>query len=486
MIRLLLAIVLIMTSLEQYVTEARQAGCPADQVRNLIECGVVLQPRQLLASAAARQCDYSDGPTLVGYGGARGGGKSHWGIAQAVCDDMRRFPGLKFLGLRKVGKSGREQVEDLRREVLHSTPHTFVNNTIELPNGSKMILGHFLNDRDIDKYLGLQYDGALIEEATQLAERKIKDIRTCVRSSKVGWRPRIYLTTNPGNIGHAWFKKLFIDPLRRKIERETRFVQATVYDNRFVNPENKASLEALTGWQRRAWLEGDWDIAAGQYFTTWSHDHHVIDPREIGLDWPVWIGFDYGFVHNTYASLQTSDGDGNVYVIDEHCKQNALIETHADMLGAMLARNEIDRCRVRRIAAGTDVFSKDSRGATIAKDYAAAGWTLSPANTDRINGAAEILKLLGDPLGSGKPPRLFIFNRCTRLIECLPNLVHDEDRAEDVLKVDADEDGQGGDDPYDGFRYGVMDRSIKPPGPAKVSGQRKRFQGSVNIPFGNA
>jgi hypothetical protein len=31
-------------------------------------------------------------------------------------------------------------------------------------------------------------------------------------------------------------------------------------------------------------------------------------------------------------------------------------------------------------------------------------------------------------------------------VECLPALQHDPNRPEDVLKVDADEDGNGGDD----------------------------------------
>lgn len=461
---------LIMTSLRLYVAEAAAAGCPADQVRNFVERGIVLQPRQLLASAAARQCDHPDGPTMVGYGGARGGGKSHWCIAQAVCDDMQRYPGLKFLSLRKVGKSGKEQVEDLRREVLHSTPHEFRNSAIILPNGSKMILGHFQHEKDIDKYLGLQYDGAIIEEATQLVERKFKDIRTCVRSSKVGWRPRIYGSTNPGGVGHGWFKRLFIDPMRRDRETETRFIQATVYDNRFVNVENRASLEALTGWQRRAWLLGDWDIAAGQYFSTWSHAHHVVSSVDFRNDWPVWNGFDYGFIHNTYVPLLTSDGDGNLYVLDEHCRNKTLIPAHAQAMLAMLERNGIERHRVTKVVAGSDCFSAKPDGSSIAKQYLASGWPLTPADTDRINGAAEILRLMGDPI-NGVPNKLFIHERCTRLIECLPDLVHDEDRPEDVLKVDADEDGKGGDDPYDGFRYGVMARRGRPGSP-RAGGSR--------------
>jgi hypothetical protein len=238
----------------------------------------------------------------------------------------------------------------------------------------------------------------------------------------------------------------------------------------FVNPEYRATLEALTGWQRKAWLEGDWDIAAGQFFTTWSHRHHVVSSVDFRSDWPVWMGFDYGFTHNTYAVLMTSDGDGNVYVLDEHCRNKTLIPAHAAAFTAMLARNEVPRHRVARIVAGTDVFSAKPDGSSIAKQYAAEGWHFAAADTDRVNGAAEILKLMGDPL-NGVPNKLFIHERCSRLIACLPDLVHDEHRPEDVLKVDADEDGKGGDDPYDGFRYAVMARTRKAGAPA-VGGSR--------------
>ena len=50
-------------------------------------------------------------------------------------------------------------------------------------------------------------------------------------------------------------------------------------------------------------------------------------------------------------------------------------------------------------------------------------------------------------------PSLYIHERCARLIECLPNLQHDPNRPEDVLKVDCDEDGLGGDDTADALRY---------------------------------
>jgi len=67
-----------------------------------------------------------------------------------------------------------------------------------------------------------------------------------------------------------------------------------------------------------------------------------------------------------------------------------------------------------------------------------------------------VLRRLGDVEG-GIAPSLFIFRTCARLLDCLPALEHDPHRPEDVLKWDTDDEGSGGDDPYDALRYGLLD-----------------------------
>jgi hypothetical protein len=154
--------------------------------------------------------------------------------------------------------------------------------------------------------------------------------------------------------------------------------------------------------------------------------------------------------------LVAQDGDGNIYVIDEHRLSKALVPQHANAIKSMLERNQVSLKSLATFVAGADVFAKrGTTAATIAEQYAEYGIHLSAANDDRINGAGEILQMLGDE-SQGIPAKLFIFDRCTALIECLPAMEHDPNRPEDVLKVDVDEDGNGGDDPYDGLRYAVM------------------------------
>src|SRR5215467_6137640 len=118
---------------------------------NFERAGVILQERQLAASAAARLCDKADGPTAIGYGGARGGGKSHWLLAQMGADDCQRVLGRQCLLLRKVGKANMEHFEDLRRRLFGKLKHEFsgYRGVLTFGNGSRIIAGHFQAEKDI-------------------------------------------------------------------------------------------------------------------------------------------------------------------------------------------------------------------------------------------------------------------------------------------------------------------------------------------------
>jgi len=163
-----------------------------------------------------------------------------------------------------------------------------------------------------------------------------------------------------------------------------------------------------------------------------------------------------------------------IFVVDEHAERMMLPEAHARAIKAMLARHRISvsgstfssaqrlddsqpstlnsQPRLSRFVAGTDVFSRQSDGTSVAKQYAKHGIHLRPANTERVSGWAEILHRLGD-MDRNIMPRLFFHARCGRLLSTLPDLQHDPHRPEDVLKVDCDEQGAGGDDAADALRY---------------------------------
>lgn len=439
---------------------ARDKGVTKGSLDRFLRGGYVPQPKQLEFHAAARECDVPDGPTQVGFGGARGPGKSHAVFAQAALDDCQRVAGLKVLFLRKIQKNAKEQFEDLRRAVLKGVPHSFTNSVLHFPNGSRLFLGHFKNETDIDQYLGIEYDLIVIEEATTLSLVKYRALRDSNRTSKQGFRPRMYLTTNPGGVGHGWFKATFIVPARKDQETDTRFVFGTVEDNKFNDPDYRKKLEENTGWRLEAYRYGNWDIAAGQYFSNWRYESVVREELKVMPGARVWCSLDYGFQHPTVCYL-LSEYDGKKQVIDEHWRRHALASEHAVDIKRMLARHGLTVEGLSTFAASPDAFAQrgNESGKTIADQYADNGIRLTRANDDRVNGAAFLLKLLGREEAKDTPaiePMIEISTRCEKLIENIPTLQHDPHRPEDVLKVDIDEDGNGGDDPYDSCRYGLM------------------------------
>jgi phage terminase large subunit len=441
-----------------YLQAGKKAGCPPDQMVNFIKAGLILQEKQLEFAAKCRECDKPDGPMSVMFSGGRGSSKTHGGASQVFADDCQRFPGLKFLYLRKVGRANKEQIADIRKVVLAHLKHDYLEQkgTITFENGSHVILGNYKDEKDLDKYLGIEYDGIMIEEANQLSFSKQKNILSCLRTSKAGWRPRAYLLTNPGGVGHATNRKIYYEPWKEKREKETRFVHSTVLDNKFVNKEYLEYLKSLTGWQRKAWLEGSWDFMQGAFFSNFVEDVHVYPNKGAAFDerysrrW--FAAYDFGFAHNSACLLCGEDDKGVQFVVDEHCEcEQSLSETIED-IKAMFARHHVSISDLDYFAAGRDCFSRDENGKTIANTFDEAGITLVPAEVDRINGWARLYEKFGD-ISKGIPPGLYVHQRCKNLIEQIQAAQHSEKRQGDIEKFNADKDGEGGDDCLDCCRF---------------------------------
>jgi phage terminase large subunit len=76
-------------------------------------------------------------------------------------------------------------------------------------NGSIIKFGHY-GDSDDAEYQGQEWDWIFMDEATQFTEHQFRVLGACVRGSTKLPR-RMYLTCNPGGIGHEWVKRLFVD-----------------------------------------------------------------------------------------------------------------------------------------------------------------------------------------------------------------------------------------------------------------------------------
>lgn len=226
-----------------------------------------------------------------------------------------------------------------------------------------------------------------------------------------------------------------------------------------------SKLNALTGVRKPRLRDGLWVGAEGIFFEEWDDDLHTCDPFEIPEDWPMWGSLDHGFAHNT-AFGAFAQYERDIYLVAEHVKNGWLVPQHCMAIRRQLDRAQVDHYRIKRVLAGHDVFQKrgDSSGKTIAQQYKEAktpasgeeiGFSLVHAQLDRVAGARELLELLGNK-ELGIKARLHIFKTCPRTIAAMKRMVHDPSDPEDVLKVNADQNGDGGDDEYDMLRYGVM------------------------------
>lgn len=385
---------------------------------------------------------------------------------------LRAYPGAQGAMVRKVRVTIAPTVlrTYTRIQAMRAEPATPYggNNPVwyDYPNGSRLWIGGM---DDPGKVLSGERDIIYGNQAEELSENdwEILTTRATGRGSVAPYTT-VLGDCNPGPADH-WI-------VRRRQAGALTFLESRHRDNPSLYHEDgslteqgartMAVLDRLTGVRRLRLRDGLWVGAEGQFFEAWDEDIHVVDPFPIPADWPVWGALDHGFAHNTAFGLYTRH-DGVVYKIGEHVQHKWLPPQHAAAIQALCARLQV---RPRRIVAGLDVFQSrgDSSGRTLAQQYADLGLPLTEASVDRISGAGELLTRLGNP-EAGLAPTLKVFRTCPRTILGIPAMVHDPARPEDVLKVDADADGRGGDDCYDETRYGLMAERLSVPSTIAVN-----------------
>ena len=264
----------------------------------------------------------------VGFGGARGGGKS-WSVRTKAKILAVTYEGIKILIVRRTfPELVNNHINQLLEELAGIARYNKTEKVFAFPNGSSIKFGYCNNDKDLLQYQGAEFDVVFLDEATQLQEMWIKKIIACVRGVN-DFPKRIYYTCNPGGASHSYFKRLFID--RKYEEGETpedyAFIQALVTDNKALmasQPDYIKQLEALPPKLREAWLHGRWDVYEGQFFEDFADRPeyyrertytHVIDPFEIPDSWKIYRSF---FTMDTYldAVMENDREDADIIKTD--------------------------------------------------------------------------------------------------------------------------------------------------------------------------
>lgn len=410
----------------------------------------------------------------VAFGGARGGGKS-WAVRFKAALMAVKYPKLKVVIVRRTFPELLENHIKPLRELLNGVAtYNDNNHTFSFPNGSTIVLKQSQTDKDLGKFQGTECDILFIDEATQLTEEQYNQIKATCRGTN-NYPKRIYLTCNPGGVGHGWVKRLFVDRVYQTGENpeEYTFIRSKVTDNPALmrnNPDYIHQLEALPPKLRQAWLDGDWNIYEGQFFEDFVDRPeqykertftNVIEPFEIPDGWSIYRSFDWGYARPFSVGWWAVDYDGVAYRILElyGCvdgQPNTGLRWTADRVFAEIHRIESEHrwLKGKRIHGVADPAIWNAEyGESIAETAARHQVWFEKGDHERLPGWMQMhYRLAFDEQGY---PMMYVFSTCKAFIRTIPLLQYDEHRPEDL-------DTDGEDHVADEARYFCMSRPIKP------------------------
>ena len=426
------------------------------------------------------------------YGGAAGGGKTKAIVMDALFRCLK-WPNTVAVVFRR---SYRELEDTDIKEAQASYPESLATynagrHEFKLVNGSKILFRHCENEADRFKYSGLEAQFMYFDELTTFTQVIYDFLKTRLRAKKsLGVVPIVRSASNPGNIGHGWVKKEFVDagPYMEIREQEiysealhksrkitTQYIPSKATENPYITDDYIFELEQKPEALRRALLNGDWDSFEGQVFTEFVNDPkhyldrlhtHVIAPFEIPHDWPRYMSFDHGYSEPFACQWWAIDHKGTAYLYREwygcvpRKADTGIKLTPVQIADGILDREQAeiqDNIRVIRTA-DPAIFDK-SRGFSVADQMAPGyqgrtkGVLFNKGDNTRLAGKMEVHERLR--FDADGRPGMYVLNTCTDWIRTVPNLPYDEKKREDV-------DSDAEDHDYDAMRYFLMDHPMTP------------------------
>jgi len=445
----------------------------------------VVDDERVYYDAFARQLQFHHAPAKYRlFGGAAGPGKTKALLFEAIRQAHNEPDSDSLLLRRTYPELESSLLAYFRRDVPRKLYRKYneAKHIVTWHNRSTTRFGYCRNENDVYQYQGAEFLFIGLDELTHFTLKQWQFLTSRNRCPVPNSFACMAGASNPGNIGHAWVKALWVDhqppPGFERPElydaRDYDFIRAKLADNPIY--ANDASyhrtLEALPEHLRRAFLEGDWNVFAGQYFDVFEFGRHTIRAEALRLEpwWPRWISIDWGFQHPSAvywhcAIPQAATRDPwpasreDLAPGSSHASQDtghgSRVITYREFVQSglsprMLAQGIAERSgreRISDVFLSPDAFAHRTSEASIAEQLgevlAASGLPRpAPADDDRIGGWQLMYQLL-------ESDAWLITENCAKLIDCLPQLVRDDRRVEDIRKVD-------GDDPADAARYGLV------------------------------
>lgn len=430
------------------------------------------------------------------YGGAMYGGKSYWlrwalvklliafwkkykvenVVTGLFCED---YPSLKDRQLSKISMEFPEWLGTLHSD--HKAyGRCFILNE---RYGSGVIA--FRNLDDASKYASAEFAAIAVDELTKNTYEKFLALRHRLRWPGIE-DTKFIAGTNPGSIGHAWVKKLWMDRQFEPNEQEADkfvYVPAKFTDNPNKNESYEATLNSLPEALRKAFRDGDWDMFEGQYFTEWNREWNVCKPFKIPAHWMRFLWMDYGYSAPSAVHWAALDEIGRLFIYRELYVTGHTYKALARKIYSLTPEWERD-VLVGNMVADPAIFSKkgedaEEKSGAEQMEEETNGWlSFRKGNNERVIGwgiMREYMKPL--ELDGERTSKLIYFDGlCPNAIRTIPALVYDSVRVEDC-------DSKGEDHCGDADRYGIMDvhelfseKPPEPPTPQRTTDQIKKHE----------
>lgn len=442
------------------------------------------------------------------YGGAVGGGKSYLARVASILYSLE-IPGLITYLFRRTYKEVLanhiytpggylEMLHDLIKsgDVFYSK----TDNSISFYNGSRIQLAHCQYESDVYQYQGAQIGFLIIDESTHFSASMVKFLRTRVRLGSLAvpakWQaqfPRILYTSNPGGIGHHYFKSGFVDVANGLVIKAPKddgsmlrtYIPAKLTDNKVLMQTDPDYADRVRGLgderMSEALIDGDWEIlSTGGFSDLWRSAVHVIPEFTIPHTWRIDRGYDYGssapaaaiwFAESNGESFLDANGremwvpPKSLFAIKECYLADADhkgLRLTAQAQGKMIYNCEQEaywRHRVHPGPADNAIFAEDRPGVPCIADEMLKeniSFTRSDKSPgSRVQGTALMRSRLDASLRKDpEHPHIYVFNTCYNTIRTIPNLENDSKNIEDI-------DTKGEDHIWDVFRYKLLSSAME-------------------------
>jgi phage terminase large subunit len=268
----------------------------------------------------------------------------------------------------------------------------------------------------------------------------------------MGWVKQHWQIQGPTKGGYAPLNSESIVPGGKPSIR--MFIPSRVQDNQILLKNQPGYIQLL--WDAcdgnpelfKAWVEGDWDVFFGQFFSMFDPKIHMVEqPFPIPRHWRLYGSLDYGEASFTAFGLWAVDEDDVSYRIAEYYESGLWVGEHAGRIRDLCENCVWSRGRVpERIWADSAIFH--TRSATghgpanrmVSDVFRDHGLRVVPSNKDRISGWRWLKNCLAwKKDGEGEflqSPQIFYYPDCANFERTMRDAVFAG--TEDAPKEDID------------------------------------------------